>query len=69
MLLFRDITGIEETVNSESWSSWAWSYVPQLLPEEEEAKLSPVEKKQSVFSLGLYCTSATVMFKVSKLTF
>ena len=56
--------------DQQSWSSWAWSYVPQILPEaEDEEGLNQPRRKPltSIFSLGMYAYKLTVKFKVAYL--
>ncbi|WAR00328.1 VP13B-like protein [Mya arenaria] len=53
---------------SQSWTSWAWSYVPQILPEEgEEATPSPRRKQTpALFSFGMFAFKLTVKFKLTE---
>lgn len=54
--------------NQQSWSSWAWSYVPQILPTEEELQeeeRSPKKKRPpAVLAVGMYAHKASLTFKV-----
>lgn len=54
--------------NQQSWSSWAWSYVPQILPTEEELQeeeRSPKKKRPpAVLAVGMYAHKTTLTFKV-----
>ena len=62
----------ETDESKQGWVSWAWSYVPQILPEEEDSgsqdsDSKPVKRKSlpSVFSIGMYAYKMSVIFKVS----
>jgi len=61
-----------EAVNTQGWASWAWSYVPQILPteEEEEDQTARPHRKPppSVFSFGMYGYKLTLKFKVPMYT-
>lgn len=65
-----DVAALEEAdlENQQSWSSWAWSYVPQILPSEEELQeeeRSPKKKRPpAVLAVGMYAHKATLTFKV-----
>lgn len=54
--------------NQQSWSSWAWSYVPQILPTEEELQeeeRSPKKKRPpAVLAVGMYAHKTSLTFKV-----
>ena len=61
--------------NTQGWGSWAWSYVPQILPYEEDydeeedsegEKRLPQKPQPPVLAVGLYITQITVVFKVSE---
>ena len=62
-------------VEGQSWGSWAWSYVPALLPsgEYEDDELAEdyggVRKKPepAVMAIGVYINKASVVFKVQTL--
>ena len=64
--------GIDE--DDQGWASWAWSYVPQILPtEEEEAEQMMQEADERlrrekaaphILSLGFYIHKGTILFKV-----
>lgn len=59
----------ESLEGNQSWSSWAWSYVPQILPagEEElpEGERSPKKKPPpAVLAVGMYAHKASLTFKV-----
>lgn len=70
-----DVAAIEEAdlENQQSWSSWAWSYVPQILPTEDELQeeeRSPKKKRPpAVLAVGMYAHKATLTFKVHILVF
>lgn len=70
-----DVAALEEAdlENQQSWSSWAWSYVPQILPTEEELQeeeRSPKKKRPpAVLAVGMYAHKATLTFKVHILVF
>ena len=55
----------------DSWSSWAWSYVPQILPteeegEEEEGEDQPRRKAAPpILVISLYISKASLLLKVS----
>ena len=54
--------------DDEGWVSWAWSYVPQILPSEED--LAEEDRSRSkplypVVSIGFYIHKASIMFKVN----
>ncbi|KAH9494658.1 Vacuolar protein sorting-associated protein 13B [Bulinus truncatus] len=56
----------------QSWASWAWSYVPQILPtEEDEEGLSETERANRgrpvphVLSIGIYINHGTIIFKLT----
>ena len=57
----------------QGWASWAWSYVPQILPDGEEEGVTeegtePKRKPEpTLLAVGLYCEKASVTFKVCKL--
>ena len=55
--------------DQEGWASWAWSYVPQILPsgEEEDGDESGPRRKPQlpVLTLGFYIKQASLAFKVS----
>ena len=55
-------------MQDQGWAQWAWSYVPQILPEDEEDGESVLEERRKlkpvVFSLGMYAYKLTVNFKV-----
>ena len=50
----------------EGWASWAWSYVPSILPdsEDEQGGTTKYSSHPSVLAVGLYCSQSTVIFKV-----
>ncbi|GFO46200.1 vacuolar protein sorting-associated protein 13b [Plakobranchus ocellatus] len=60
----------------QGWASWAWSYVPQLLPteeEEEEQMRQEIEEgirrekaAPHILSLGFYIHKGTVLFKLTE---
>ncbi|KAK3772280.1 hypothetical protein RRG08_039097 [Elysia crispata] len=62
--------------DDQGWASWAWSYVPQLLPtEEEEAELRMQETDERlrreraaphILSLGFYIHNGTILFKLTE---
>lgn len=60
---------MQDQENQQSWSSWAWSYVPQIIPagEEElqEEERSPKKKPPpAVLAVGMYAHNASLTFKV-----
>ncbi|KAL4227239.1 Vacuolar protein sorting-associated protein 13B [Mactra antiquata] len=60
----------EQQQQQQGWASWAWSYVPQILPEDEdelepEAR-SPRKPPPSIFSLGMYAYKTTIKFKMTE---
>jgi hypothetical protein len=54
--------------NQQGWGSWMWSYVPQILPEDEEGEhgdFSIRRKPQPlVLSIGIYGHKISITFKV-----
>ncbi|XP_014791410.2 intermembrane lipid transfer protein VPS13B [Octopus bimaculoides] len=60
--------------DDQGWASWAWSFVPQILPEdyeeeeEEEDSLNKPRKKPSpaVLCIGFYIKNASVMLKLTE---
>lgn len=54
----------------QGWASWAWSYVPQILPSEEEelgdASTTPKQKTPPILSIGMYAHKASVTFKLTE---
>ena len=63
----------DDLEESQGWASWAWSYVPQILPAEEDEgdeDYDPAEgprrqPQPPVVSLGFYIKTASVVFKAS----
>ncbi len=60
-------------MDDEGWASWAWSYVPQILPAYDENELGeydgPRRKPQpGILSVGFYVTKASIIFKVRSQT-
>ena len=65
--------------SAQGWGSWAWSYVPQILPYEEDydpdgedseydgEKRPPKKPQPSVMVLGLYVAQVNVVCKVSSM--
>ena len=57
--------------DDQGWGSWMWSYVPQILPEEEggaegtDAEGSSRKLGPSLTAIGLYIKTAVILFKVS----
>lgn len=56
----------------QSWTSWAWSYVPQILPteddfeyEDEEAVRAKRKNEPSALVVGFCVNKGSVIFKVS----
>ena len=65
------VPAMDEGAGGEGWASWAWSYVPQILPSGEEGEdddeQGPRRKPQpGVLSLGFYIKKASIVFKVGK---
>ena len=62
------LVGAEE----EGWASWAWSYVPQILPSSEEEEYEEEARRKKapppVLSLGFYINKTSVVFKVHAAT-
>ncbi|CAH1773157.1 unnamed protein product [Owenia fusiformis] len=59
-----------EGEEGEGWGSWAWSYVPAILPpgEEEQDDQSVRKKPQPlILEIGGYITKAEVVFKLSEI--
>ncbi|KAK3589215.1 hypothetical protein CHS0354_020076 [Potamilus streckersoni] len=61
------------TVEEQGWFQWAWSFVPQLVPADEEEDTEGVEnlprKKQAlpaIFCLGFCAYKLTIMFKLTE---
>ncbi|XP_041362052.1 vacuolar protein sorting-associated protein 13B-like [Gigantopelta aegis] len=59
----------EDEDEDEGWASWAWSYVPQILPSEED--LAGEDRPRTkplppVVSIGFYIHKASVMFKLTE---
>ncbi|XP_059174786.1 intermembrane lipid transfer protein VPS13B-like [Physella acuta] len=61
--------------SSQGWASWAWSYVPQILPtEEEQAELDRQMEEQGrrgkppplILSIGFYIHHGTIVFKMTE---
>ncbi|XP_060068135.1 intermembrane lipid transfer protein VPS13B-like [Ylistrum balloti] len=56
--------------DEQGWASWAWSYVPQILPSEEEevseAASTPKKRSPPVLSVGMYAHKASVTFKLTE---
>ena len=56
--------------DSEGWASWAWSMIPQVLPEEDNSGSSGDESETTakssppVFDISFYNRKATIVFKV-----
>ena len=53
--------------NQQGWGQWAWSFVPQILAEDEPDNDEVQERKKrtpSVFSLGTYAYKMSITFKV-----
>ena len=57
------------------WTSWAWSFVPQILPPEDEdgdggsygnasGRASGKGQDEALLIVGFYCSKAEVVFKV-----
>lgn len=78
--LYMQSGGLEE--GDQGWVSWAWSFVPAIVGEEEgyeeglyeqgEAGGIPTNPQQltprdPIVSIGFYCTKASVTFKVNRL--
>ncbi|XP_055998709.1 intermembrane lipid transfer protein VPS13B-like isoform X2 [Ostrea edulis] len=62
---------LQDQENQQSWSSWAWSYVPQIIPagEEElqEEERSPKKKPPpAVLAVGMYAHNASLTFKLTE---
>ncbi|XP_061177950.1 intermembrane lipid transfer protein VPS13B-like [Saccostrea echinata] len=62
---------VEDPENQQSWSSWAWSYVPQILPTGEEElqaeERSPKKKPPpAVLAVGMYAHKASLTFKLTE---
>jgi vacuolar protein sorting-associated protein 13B len=63
----------EREGNPDGWMSWAWSYVPPILPteddeeyEDDDARLVPqVPPEPPTVSLGFYVDKGTINFKVT----
>ena len=61
------------------WATWAWSFVPQILPAEEDedgdgssygnasGRGSGKGQEEAVLVVGFYCSKAEVVFKVGVL--
>lgn len=60
------------------WATWAWSFVPQILPAEEDengdgggnasGRTSGKGQDEAVLMVGFYCSKAEVVFKVRSFT-
>ncbi|KAJ8322212.1 hypothetical protein KUTeg_000683 [Tegillarca granosa] len=52
------------------WAQWAWSYVPQILPSEEEELLQETKPKKKheplILSVGMYAHKITLVFKLTE---
>ncbi|CAD5116322.1 DgyrCDS5226 [Dimorphilus gyrociliatus] len=46
----------------QGWASWAWSYVPQILPVDEEE--SSMRKGPGIFEFAMFCREICVSFKI-----
>ena len=72
-------SGSNSPESDQGWVSWAWSFVPAIVGEEEEGEedmylqregggitRSPQQHtpKDPIVSIGFYCTKASVTFKV-----
>ncbi|CAM1300415.1 Uncharacterised protein g2705 [Pycnogonum litorale] len=61
----------EEMMNNESWSSWAWSFVPSLLDESDEdddVDVASGHKRPSLVSqYSIYVNDTSVIFKLSEI--
>lgn len=61
--------GGESDPSGQSWASWAWSYVPAILPAYEdeeglEGEINPAELPPFVLVFGLFVKKAQFFFKV-----
>ena len=56
-----------EAEDQQGWGQWAWSFVPQIL-EDDEPVIDEVQERRkpqpSVFSLGTYAYKMSITFKV-----
>ncbi|XP_033726572.1 vacuolar protein sorting-associated protein 13B-like isoform X2 [Pecten maximus] len=56
--------------DDQGWAAWAWSYVPQILPSEEEeftdSGTAPKRKSPPILSIGMYAHKASVTFKLTE---
>lgn len=62
--------GGESDPSGQSWASWAWSYVPAIMPAYEdeeglEGEINPAELPPFVLVFGLFVKKAQFFFKVS----
>ena len=71
LVLVLDEASIDEKdispENEKGWVSWAWSYVPQILPDADELldeNFQPKKRTPHVLSIGLYAHKGTIVFKV-----
>ena len=55
----------EDEEQAEGWSSWAWSYVPNLLPYEQTEEQITHTGPPTV-TMSFYCKKADFIFKVNK---
>ena len=61
--------------SEQGWGSWAWSYVPQLLPSDSEDDddddvtrnhgARHRKREPPILAIGAYCRKASFMFKAS----
>ncbi|XP_074656098.1 intermembrane lipid transfer protein VPS13B-like [Tubulanus polymorphus] len=61
--------------DQQGWASWAWSYVPQVMPEFEttdeddegsDSSTEPPQKKPPVLAFGIYIKHAALTFKLTE---
>ena len=72
-LLIAEGASSEDVDQAQGWGSWAWSYVPQILPYDDYdpdmedydgEKTVPCKPQPSVLVIGLYVAQANVVCKV-----
>lgn len=65
----------------EGWVSWAWSFIPAIVGEDEEGEEGLYQARETrdghnplqlpckdpIVSIGFYCTKASITFKVRQL--